>query len=112
MGAALRTDPGLIRSGDLFETKGCPLARQLRKRLRKRDVGNGITCVYSTEKIDFDYSSSEEEIKEQTVGETPFSDRGRKRNVLGSLPTITGIFGLTIANLAILRLSQPPVNRS
>ena len=26
MGAALRTDPGLIRSGDLFDTKSCPLA--------------------------------------------------------------------------------------
>jgi len=112
MGAALRTDPALIRSGDIFETKGCPLARQLRKRLRKRGVGHGITCVYSNETVNFDYHSSEGSCEEQTVGETPFSERGRKRNILGSLPTITGIFGLTIANLAILQLSRPTANGS
>ncbi|MBW1635333.1 MAG: tRNA threonylcarbamoyladenosine dehydratase [Deltaproteobacteria bacterium] len=111
MGAALRTDPTLIRSGDIFETRGCPLARQLRKRLRKRGVGRGITCVYSSEKVDFDYTSSGGGLKEQTVGETPFSGRGRKRNILGSLPTITGIFGLTIANLAILQLSRSTEDR-
>jgi tRNA A37 threonylcarbamoyladenosine dehydratase len=107
MGAALRTDPVLIRSGDLFDTRNCPLARHLRKRLRRRGVGAGITSVYSTEKIDFDYSFQQEKDAEETaIGETPFSERGRKRNVLGSLPTITGIFGLTIANLAIFRLSE------
>jgi len=103
MGAALRTDPTLIRSGDLFSTSNCPLAKHLRKRLRRRDVGEGISCVYSTEKIDFDYQMPEEEMN---IGQTPYSERGRQRNVLGSLPTITGIFGLTIANQAIMRLSQ------
>lgn len=103
MGAALRTDPSLIRTGDLFATSGCPLAKHLRKRLRKRGVGEGIACVYSTEKIDFDYQLPEDEGK---ACQTPDADRGRQRNVLGSLPTITGIFGLTIANLAIMRLSQ------
>jgi len=107
MGAALRTDPLLIRSGDLFDTRSCPLAKHLRKRLRNRGVGRGITCIYSTEKINFDYHLHHEKDKEEsTIGETPFSERGRKRNILGSLPTITGIFGLTIANLAILRLSR------
>jgi tRNA A37 threonylcarbamoyladenosine dehydratase len=103
MGAALRTDPTLIRSGDLFSTSNCPLARHLRKRLRKRGVGEGISCVYSVEKIDFDYQLPEED---DVIDTNPYADRGRKRNVLGSLPTITGIFGLTIANMAIMRLSQ------
>ncbi len=103
MGAALRTDPTVIRAGDLFATSGCPLAKHLRKRLRKRGVGEGITCVFSTEKIDFDYQLPEEKSK---ACETPHADRGRQRNVLGSLPTITGIFGLTIANLAIMRLCR------
>ena len=107
MGAALRTDPLLIRSGDLFDTKGCPLAKHLRKRLRKRGVGTGITCISSTEKINFSYSLQQEDgTEENAIGETPYSERGRKRNVLGSLPTITGIFGLTIANLAISHLCQ------
>ena len=103
MGAALRTNPSLIRTGDIFDTSNCPLAKHVRKRLRRREVGRGISCVFSTEKVTFDYSQPEEEA---TVGETPFSDRGRTRNILGSLPTITGIFGLTIANLALFQLTQ------
>jgi tRNA A37 threonylcarbamoyladenosine dehydratase len=103
MGAALRTDPTLIRSGDLFSSSNCPLAKHLRKRLRRRGVGEGISCVYSVEKIDFDYRMPEEELN---IGDTPYAERGRQRNILGSLPTITGIFGLTIANQAIMRLSQ------
>lgn len=103
MGAALRTDPTLIRSGDLFSTSNCPLARHLRKRLRKRGVDEGISCVYSVEKIDFDYQMPEEN---EEIDTNPYANRGRKRNILGSLPTITGIFGLTIANMAIMRLSQ------
>jgi tRNA A37 threonylcarbamoyladenosine dehydratase len=105
MGAALRTDPALIRSGDLFDSSNCPLAKHLRKRLRRRGVGRGIACIYSIEKTDFDYNLQEDD-DEINNAPTPFSDRGRKRNVLGSLPTITGIFGLTIANQAIMQLSE------
>lgn len=104
MGAALRTDPACIMSGDIFDTRNCPLARALRKRLRRRGVGRGILSVSSTESVNFDYQAPEPD--SVTVGETPHADRGRQRNVLGSLPTITGIFGLTIANHAIMQLSQ------
>lgn len=103
MGAALRTDPSRIRLADIFDTDNCPLARFVRKRLRRRDIGRGITCVYSNEKVEFDYSQANEE---QQIGETPYAERGRERNVLGSLPTITGIFGLILANEAILQLSS------
>lgn len=102
MGAALRTDPSLIRTGDLYSSSNCPLAKHLRKRLRRRGVGKGIFCVYSTEKVVFDYELPQ---GEEITSETPYSDRGRQRNILGSLPTITGIFGLTIANLAIMQLA-------
>ncbi len=101
MGAALRTDPSLIKTGDLMSTKNCPLARRLRKRLRNNGVKRGIDCVYSIEKVDFDY----EKKSETTQGDPgPYSDRGRTRKTLGSLPTLTGIFGLIVANLAIKHL--------
>lgn len=103
MGAALRTDPTRIRTGDIYDSTNCPLAKHVRKRLRRRGVGKGISCVYSTEKVDFDYTRPDVEEK---VGETPFSERGRQRNTLGSLPTVTGMFGLIIANEAILRLAS------
>ena len=101
MGAALRTDPTLITSGDLMDTRNCPLARHLRKRLRRRGIGRGITCVSSTEAVRFDY-------RRAAAGAPADGPTGRGRNPLGSLPTITGIFGLTIANLAITRLSASP----
>ncbi len=103
MGAALRTDPTKIGMADIFDTNNCPLARLVRKRLRRRGVKRGISCVYSHEKVDFDYTQPNEDIQ---VGDTPYSDRGRERNVLGSLPTVTGIFGLTLANQAIMLLSS------
>jgi len=98
MGAALRRDPGLIRFSDILDSKGCPLAFRIRKRLRKLQVGRGIYCVYSEEikpqkKTRDEYPKNEVEYK-----------RGRKRKQLGSLPTITGIFGLTIAHYAITLL--------
>jgi len=49
MGASGRSDPSLVRTGDLFNSRGCPLAKQVRKYLRKRDVFQGISCVYSIE---------------------------------------------------------------
>ncbi|MHB9124694.1 MAG: hypothetical protein ACYC4F_01960 [Armatimonadota bacterium] len=39
-------------------------------------------------------------------GERPVPERCRPRNVLGSLPMVTGIFGLTAANPAITLLSD------
>lgn len=101
MGAALRTDPSKIKSGDIFDTTKCPLSKQVRKRLRNRGVARGIDCVYSTELINFTYTDPEEE----TDGEDILK-RGLKRRVLGSLPTLPGIFGLILANMAYKKLIQ------
>jgi len=99
MGAALRTDPLKIRCGDLAETRGCPLAKLVRRRLKRMGIRNGITCVYSTEAVV--RPSDDAELCENEM--TTF-DQGRKRAPLGSLPTLTGIFGLTIAHDAIQRI--------
>ncbi len=99
MGAALRTDPSRIKTADISETDVCPLARNLRKYLRRRGIENGITCVYSDEvpvKSALRPPGSEEE-KEDFV-------RGRERNILGSYPVITAIFGLLAADAAVKKL--------
>lgn len=99
MGAALRRNPSLIKTGDIFDTWGCPLARQIRAGLRRRGVGRGIECVFSPEKVNFKYIDPEEDTSAERM-----IDRGRKRVVLGSLPTITAIFGENIAHLALIKL--------
>ena len=109
MGAALRTDPLKIRTGDLMTSNHCPLAKHVRNRLRRQGIGKGIHCIYSTERINFSYQGPEE----TATAASPYENRGRKRNVLGSLPTITGIFGLTLANEVIFHLTggEPTPNR-
>ncbi len=104
MGAALRTDTGKIAVGDIAESRGCPLAKRVRKRLRRIGIETGIRCVFSTEKVNFIYTPPP--VSDPSVPPAnKYENRGRKRVVLGSLPTLTGIFGLILANEAILHLS-------
>ncbi len=98
MGAALRDDPSLIRYGMLESVMYCPLAAALRKRLRRRGISTSVPCVYSLQppknKALTDPQGENTNIPRGEI-------RGRQRKILGSLPTITAIFGLTIANQAI-----------
>lgn len=97
MGAALKTDPSKIKSGILSNSKNCSLAKFVRKRLRKRNIDiSKIRCVWSEEQITLEPQAME-------IDEN--NNNGRLRHTLGSLPTITAIFGLTVANEIILTLS-------
>jgi len=99
MGAALRKDPSLIRTGDLMDTWGCPLAKQVRTKLRRRGIDRGVMTVFSPEEVDYQYKDPSQE--EYADFNEQIRDQGRRRNVLGSLPTVTGIFGLNLAHLAL-----------
>jgi len=99
MGAALRTDPASIKVADIFESHTCPLAYRLRKGLRRQGVGKGILCVYSSQ------PPQAPGVDADSLNEGDDFIRGRKRLIMGSLPTITGLFGLTIAHCAIEYLS-------
>jgi len=103
MGAALRRNPQLVTTGELFDTYGCPLAKQVRVRLRRRGVGRGIEVVYSPEITRFTYKDPKDE--DNVDRNEQILDKGRVRNVLGSLPTVTAIFGQNMAHLALKKLS-------
>lgn len=100
MGAAGRRDPGAMRIGDISKTVRCPLARVVRKRLRRQGVISGIPCVYSVEPPVAPLSP---DLAEVTL------DRGRTRNRLPNLPALPGIFGYAVASLAIDTLLASPV---
>ena len=102
MGAATRTDYRRIRVADISETDVCPLARMVRKKLKKRGVERGVTCVFSTEPPNRDALGSAE--AEPPPGEGEALERGRRRRALGSLSCVTGMFGLIAAHEAILAL--------
>lgn len=108
MGATTRTDPALIRVGDIAETDVCPLARFVRKRLRRRGILSGIRCIYSVE---------EPRNQSPLPGGVEQFSRGRPRTAIGSLSYMTGIFGLIAAGEAIrliarLNHANPPPGRS
>lgn len=91
MGAALRSESNMIKTTTLSNTKVCPLAATIRNSLRKEGIDlKKITCVYSEEPTS---------IKPQER-----NDKGK--SILGSLPTIPGIFGLILANESIKHLSN------
>ena len=48
LGAGNRLDPSRLRIADIYETSLCPLARVMRREVRKRGV-RSLTVAYSTE---------------------------------------------------------------
>ncbi len=102
MGAALRTAPEFIRIGKMSEVTHCRLACTLRKRLRHKNIPLDFPCVYSCEPV--------KNISRPQYDHTPdneyIDNNEPRRSVIGSLPTITGIFGLMLANYVICRLYQ------
>ena len=91
MGAALKTKTEHIKIASLDKTVNCSLSRLVRQRLRRRETDiSKVKCVYS-----------DEPAQQQAILS---SDTAGERNTLGSLPTITAIFGLTIANEVIKTL--------
>ncbi|WP_010262644.1 tRNA threonylcarbamoyladenosine dehydratase [Treponema primitia] len=51
MGMAQKLDPTQLKTGDIWETQGCPLARLVRSGLRKRSFQGHFTTVYSAERL-------------------------------------------------------------
>lgn len=99
LGAATRLDADAMRFGPLMRARGCPLGRLVRKRLRRRGIEDGeMWCVYSEERRNL------EAVRGPEV-EAGGYERGRRRGVLGSVSTVTGLFGLRLAHEAVLRLS-------
>ena len=98
MGAALKTDLSKIQVAKMKKTINCPLAFFVRKRLRKRGVAMDFPVVYSPE-------LTQDETKWQ-LPENCEQKSGRVRHEMGSFPTITGIFGLTLANYVIKQITK------
>lgn len=49
MGAGNKLDPGALKLADISATSVCPLARAVRRRLRREGIIDGVTVVFSTE---------------------------------------------------------------
>jgi tRNA threonylcarbamoyladenosine dehydratase len=91
MGAGGRTDPARIRLGDLMDSAICPLAREVRRRLRRRGVERGVLAVWS------------DEPPKPPLAPRP-TERGRPRAINGTVSYLPALFGMTLAGAVIHRL--------
>lgn len=94
MGAALKMDPTRIKVAEFRKAIGCPLARALRQRFKKKGYFpvKKFKVVYSDEVLP--------NLGPEPAGELSAAD-ARKAQINGSLMHITAIFGLTLAGLVI-----------
>ena len=71
MGAGNKLDPTAFRVADISETSVCPLARVMRRELRKRGVEH-VKVVYSTEPARSPAPADEESARRSTPGSVAF----------------------------------------
>lgn len=111
-GASTKSDPTRINVSDITQTEEDPLARSVRRRLKKRGVITGIPFVFSAEKPDPRKAKllplPDEEYEKGKVDELSALRDFRVR-ILPVLGTMPGIFGLTIATWIITKVSGYPM---
>lgn len=106
MGAGNKLDPTAFEVADIFETSVCPLARVMRRELKKRGI-ESLKVVYSKEmpltpRAGFKnpgLSDEEQNPPEQNQAEQnhPQQDQGRGREIPGSMAFVPSVAGLIIA---------------
>lgn len=94
MGAALKIDPTRVRVAEFWDVHGDPLARALRKKMRRegRKTGKQFLCVYSEELLE-----NRGEAIDPSLDESPI----KKAIVNGTLSPVTATFGHTLASLVL-----------
>lgn len=86
MGAGNKLDPTAFEVEDIYKTSVCPLAKTMRKELKKRGV-DSLKVVYSKEKALTPYKTDEEDVK--------------RRSTPGSVSFVPSVVGLIIGGEVI-----------
>lgn len=90
MGTGNRLDASLLRLTDISETYNCPLARAVRRELRRRGIGGGIPAVWSPEQLRI----------------PPAKPIAGSRPVPGSIAYVPSTAGLLIASYVVNKILQ------
>ena len=99
MGMAQKLDPTLIKTADIWETRGCPLARLVRQGLKKRNCHGHFTTVFSPERLP--RRALEPSDQEMDCPGEPAEGSGFKKVINGSAVTVTATAGMVLASLVI-----------
>ncbi len=97
MGAGNKLDPARLEVADLFDTSVCPLARVMRRELKKRGVAS-LPVVYSREAP----------VRPRPGGaHTAIAPGSARREVPGSVSFVPPVAGFLLASVAIRALAAP-----
>ncbi len=102
MGTGNKFDPSALVVTDISKTQGCPLARTMRKELRKRGIHH-LKVVYSTELPTSPLRSADYE-PPQTTETRPGS--AARRDTPGSTPFVPAAAGLLLASVVVRELGR------
>lgn len=107
MGTGNKMDPSAFRVADIFETSVCPLARVMRRELKKRGICH-LKVVYSTEKPMAGFADADREEKAEQNAENG-SEAGQRREKCppGSNAFVPAAAGLVLAGEVIRDLLLP-----
>ncbi|MFP3091289.1 tRNA threonylcarbamoyladenosine dehydratase [Treponema sp. TIM-1] len=117
MGTALKMDPTQLKTADIWETRGCPLARLVRSGLRKRGFRGHFTVVYSAEQLPLHREIEVSCGSAQCLCPSPCEEQGvewcsTKKVINGSAVTVTAAAGMILASLVVrdihARYGRPP----
>ncbi len=107
MGAGNKLDASAFRVADIYETKVCPLARVLRRELKKRNVEH-LKVVYSEEEPLVPQEAKEAGLQTDAgQGTTQEKRSGRRRAVPGSVAFVPSVAGLILAGEVVKDLIIP-----
>ncbi len=96
MGAGNKLDPTRFRVADIYDTKVCPLAKVMRRELKKRGIGK-LKVVYSEEEPAVPLN-----IRDEEAG----NDENARKRVPGSVSFVPSVMGLIMAGEVLKDLWQ------
>jgi tRNA A37 threonylcarbamoyladenosine dehydratase len=91
MGAGAKLDATAVRVADIAQTRMCPLAHMLRKRLHKLDVHTGFQAVFSVE--------------EPRRSSVVLEESRNKKSQVGTVSYLPSVFGAVCAQVAIRHIA-------
>ena len=97
MGAGNKLEASMFKVADIYQTKICPLAKVMRRELKKRNI-DSLKVVYSEEVPLKPLSCENQESEEST------SEHTQRRAVPGSIAFVPSVVGLIIAGEVIKEL--------
>ncbi|MBO4917411.1 MAG: tRNA threonylcarbamoyladenosine dehydratase [Bacteroidales bacterium] len=90
MGAGAKLDATAVRVADIAQTRMCPLAHMLRKRLHKLGIFTGFDAVFSVE--------------EPRRSSVVLEESRNKKSQVGTISYLPSVFGAVCAQVAIRRI--------